>query len=53
MVRSTLAGVLVVLSPGGSITITNNVGLNIYQFDKWYIDADNAGDGVYGFFDTV
>lgn len=51
--RTTLAGVVAVLTPGSSIPVTNNVSLNIYQFEKWYMDADNAGDGVYGSFDVV
>ena len=53
MVRSTLVGVVFVLSPGQSVPVTNNVSMNIYQFDQWYVDADNAGDGVYGSFDVV
>lgn len=53
MVRATLAGVICVLSPGQGFQITNNVGMNTYQLDQWYVDADNAGDGVYGSFDVV
>lgn len=53
MSRTTLFGVIAVLTPGGSWSWTNNVGLNIYQLEKWYVDADNAGDGIYGSFDTV
>lgn len=53
MVRATLAGVIAVLSPGQSFPITNNVSMNIYQFEKYYLDADTAGDGVYGSIDTV
>ncbi len=53
MVRATLAGVIAVLVPGSSFPITNNVGQNTYPFEKYYVDADNAGDGVYGSFDEV
>lgn len=53
MVRATLVGVLAVIPRGGSMTITHNVGLNIYPFEKLYVDADTANDGVYGFIDTV
>lgn len=53
MNKSTLVGVIAVISAGGTWSITHPVGLNVYQFDKWYIDADNASDGVYGEIDTV
>ena len=53
MVRATLAGVIFVLSPGQSVSVTTNVNMNIYQFDQWYIDADNAGDSCYGSFDVI
>lgn len=53
MNKTTLAGVVVVLPKATSFPVTNNVSMNIYQFDQWYVDADNAGDGVYGSFDTV
>lgn len=53
MSKTTLAGVVAVIPKGSSIPITNNVSMNIYQFDQWYVDADTAGDGVYGSFDVV
>lgn len=53
MVRATLVGVIAVLAPGQSFPITNNVSMNIYEFEKYFVDADNAGDGVYGSIDTV
>lgn len=53
MVRATLVGVIAVLSPGQSFPVTNNVSMNIYPFDQYYVDADTAGDGVYGSIDTV
>lgn len=53
MVRATLVGVLVVIPKGGSLTITHNVGNNIYPFEKLYVDADTANDGLYGFIDTI
>jgi hypothetical protein len=49
MNRATGHNVLVVLTPGGpDFSITNNVGFNTYDFDTFMMDADNAGDGVYG-----
>ena len=51
--RTTLAGVIAVIAPGGGYSITNNVGMNIYDASKYYVDADNAGDGLYGSIDTV
>lgn len=53
MVRATLAGVIAVLVPGAGVSVTNNVSLNTYAFQFWYIDADTAGDGVYGTIETV
>lgn len=53
MVRATLAGVIAVLAPGAAVSLTNNVSLNTYAFELWYMDADTAGDGVYGTIETV
>lgn len=53
MVRATLAGVIAVIPAGQSFPLTNNVGLNIYQFQNLFMDADTAGDGCYGSFDQV
>ncbi len=53
MVRATLAGVLGLVYPGGSYSLVTNVNLNEYDANKLYIDADTAGDGVFGFLDTV
>lgn len=48
MVRSTLAGVYAVLKPGQSIPFTVNVALNAFDANQFWVDADNAGDGLYG-----
>ncbi len=53
MVRATLAGVIAVIAPGGSYSITTNVNLNAYDANKLYLDADTANDGAYGSIDTV
>lgn len=53
MNKTTLLGVIAVLSPGGSYSITNNVSMNIYDASTFYVDADTAGDGIYGSVDTV
>lgn len=53
MSRTTLLGVVAVISPGGSYTISNNVSMNLYDASKWYVDADTAGDGIYGSVDVV
>ncbi len=58
MVRGTLAagdqtGVIKILEPGQSWSLTHNVGLNKYHAADYFIDADNAGDGVYGNADVV
>ncbi len=53
MVKATGAGVIAVLLPGQSFTITNNVGMNIYDLSKLYLDADTASDGVMGAIDTI
>ena len=48
MVRATLAGVYAVLSPGSSIPFTVNVALNAFDANQFWVDADTAGDGLYG-----
>ena len=49
MNKITSFNVLATLVPGGpDFAITNNVGENTYGFETLVIDADNAGDGVYG-----
>ncbi len=48
MNKSTLFNVLAVLAPGQDWNVTNNVGKNTYAFETMYVDADTAGDGVYG-----
>ena len=49
MNRATGYNVLATLVPGGpDFSITNNVGFNTYALETFMIDADNAGDGVYG-----
>lgn len=53
MVRATLAGVIAVIPPGGSYSITNNVSMNIYDANKLYVDSDTASDALYGSIDTV
>ena len=53
MSRTTLLGVVAIILPGGSYSITNNVSMNIYDASQWYVDADNAGDSIYGSFDMV
>jgi hypothetical protein len=53
MNRSTLSGVIGIIAPTGSFSITTNVNLNAYDANALYIDADNAGDGVYGSLDTI
>lgn len=53
MDKTTLVGVVAVIPAGGTWSITHPVGLNVYQFDKWYVDADNASDSVYGEIDTI
>jgi hypothetical protein len=40
---------LVTIVPGGpDYSITNTLGSNAYSLESYVIDADNAGDGVYG-----
>lgn len=54
MVRATLAGVIYVMAKTSSgYSFTNNVGLNTYQAQNLYIDADTAGDGISGVLETV
>ncbi len=53
MVKATGAGVIAVLLPGQSFTITNNVGMNIYDLNKLYLDSDTASDGCIGSIDTI
>ena len=53
MNRSTLLGVIAIIAAGGSYTIVHNVGNDIYDVSKMYVDADTGGDGVYGAIDTV
>lgn len=53
MVKATGAGVIAVIYPGQSFSITNNVGMNIYDLSKLYIDADTAADGCIGAIDTI
>lgn len=48
MVRATLAGVIAVIQAGQSYPLSQNVANNVFDANKLYIDADNAGDGVYG-----
>lgn len=48
MNKTTLAGVIATIPPGGFWSITNNVGENVYLTQALWIDADHAGDGVYG-----
>lgn len=53
MNKSTLVGVIAIIGVGGAWSWTHNVGLNVYEIDKWYLDADTAGDGVYGSINTA
>lgn len=53
MVKATGAGVIVVLFPGQSFSITNNVGMNIYDLNNLWMDADTASDGCIGSIDTI
>ena len=54
MNKTTLTGVLYVFTSANvSWPLTNNVGLNTYQFDGLYVDVDVAGEGVYGAIDQV
>ena len=54
MNKSTMRGVLFTFSTGSiGWQITNNEGANTYRFDQMYVDADVAGEGVYGGIDQV
>ena len=53
MNKTTLLGVVAIISPGGSYTISNNVSMDIYDASKWFVDADTAGDSIYGSIDVV
>lgn len=53
MNKVTGVGVLAVLLPTGGVPYANNVGMNIYHFQQWYVDADVAGEGAYGTIDQV
>lgn len=53
MNKSTLAGVIGVIQPGQSFTLTQNMAQNVFDANKLYLDADNAGDGAYGAIFTV
>ncbi len=53
MSKATMQGVLAALLPGGSWQINNEVAVNTYRADMLYVDADVAGDGVYGGLDQV
>jgi hypothetical protein len=54
MNKSTLQGVLFVFSASNiGWQVTNNEGANTYRFDEIYVDADVAGEGVYGGIDQV
>jgi hypothetical protein len=49
MNKATGYNLLVTIVPGGAdYSITNNGGNNTYSLENFLIDADNAGDGVYG-----
>lgn len=54
MNRATLQGVLFAFSAGNTgWQITNNEAVNTYRLDQMYVDADVAGEGVYGGIDQV
>ncbi len=54
MNKATLQGVIAVLVGSlGAWSIVNNVGLNVYQAHKWWVDADNAGEGLGGSVDQA
>jgi hypothetical protein len=46
MNKATSAGVMKILQPGESWSITHNVGLNVFHVQDFYVDADNNGDSV-------
>lgn len=55
MNKATLQGVIGVVPPGAGagFTIIHNVGMNIYQAQQLYVDADNSGEGIGGAIDQV
>jgi hypothetical protein len=54
MNKSTLRDVLFVFDASNiGWQVTNNEGANTYRFDELYVDADVAGEGVYGGIDQV
>ena len=55
MNKATGAGVMFAFGPGvgSGFTLINNVGLNIYRADQFFVDADNSGEGLYGSIDQV
>jgi hypothetical protein len=54
MNKSTLQGVLFRFSAANiAWQITNNEAANTYRFDQLLVDADVAGEGVYGGIDQV
>jgi hypothetical protein len=54
MNKSTMQDVLFVFSASDiGWQVTNNEGANTYRFDELYVDADVAGEGVYGGIDQV
>ena len=52
MNRATLANVIAVLRAGQDWSVTNNVGVNTYSVETMFVDADTAGDGVFGAVDA-
>ncbi len=49
MNKATGFNLLVTIAPGGpDFSITNNIDADVYALETFLIDADNAGDGVYG-----
>jgi len=49
MNKATGFNLLVTIVPGGpDYSVTNPAGSNAYSLESYVIDADNAGDGVYG-----
>lgn len=53
MVKATLAGVIAVIQPGQSFTLTQNVANNVYDANLLYLDSDTASDGAFGALFTV
>jgi hypothetical protein len=49
MNKTTGFNMLVTIVPGGpDYAVTNPSGSNAYSLESYVVDADNAGDGVYG-----